>query len=94
METNPADLATINAALSHSVQVAIESMAHPDPKFRRGVDFALLDRAAAAVERLAGTIGPDTAVPGRPWDTPAGLRAALRDVLANAEPYRPKARRA
>lgn len=94
MTPDTADLATINAALSLSTQQCIESMEHPDPKRRRGIDFGLLDRAAAITERLVKDLGPDARVPGRPYDTPEGLRLTVRDLLALAEPYRPKARRA
>jgi hypothetical protein len=69
-------------------------MSDPDPKRRRGVDFALLDRALAATERMVEELGPDAPVPGRPHDSPAGLRQHVREVLASAEVYRPKARRA
>jgi len=94
---NGDDLATINAALSPAMQGCIGSMESADLRQRRGIDFDLLARAEAAAGRLVATHGADNplAIPGTLAGlTPAGLLAQVRDVAAQAEPHRPKARRA
>jgi hypothetical protein len=91
------DLAAINAVLSGAMQDNIALADHADPKVRRGIDFDLLARAEAAAQRLVEANGPDRplGIPGTlAGVTPAFLLAQVRSVAAQAEPHRPKARRA
>lgn len=88
-----ADLAAVNAALSPSTQYCIESMTHPDPKQRRGIDFDAIDKGMAAAERLVASQGPDTILGAMQGNSPAGLLAYVRNIAEAAAPFRPKVRR-
>jgi hypothetical protein len=88
-------MATIHAVITApSMSACIASMEHPDPNMRRVPDFAAIEAAIKAAERLVETLGPDTVVPGSHGRTARGLLIEVQDVAAAAEPYRPKARRA
>ena len=92
---DPSDLSVVNNVCnSMSIHLCIESQEHPDPKRRRAIDFAAIDAAVAAAERMVKTLGPDTLVPGSRGNTAKGLLIHVQGVAALAAPYRTKARRA
>lgn len=100
-DNNSGDLAAVNGICnSLSVRQCIESQTHPDLKRRRGIDFAAIDGAIAAAERLVAAHGPDVPLPfGGAYRgaTPAGLLIHVKGIAELAAPYRPakaEARRA
>lgn len=89
----PADLALINNVLGVSVQFDITSQNDPSPQRRRAIDFDAIDRALAVAEKWYAA-GNDQVVAGTQGQSARGILAHVRHVAAQAEPHRPKARRA
>jgi len=92
---NPTDATLVgNIVDAPSTLGCILSMDNPDPRNRRGIDFAAIDRAAAITAQWVKEAGPDAVVEGFAGRTTSGLHTAVRHVQEAAEPHRPKVRRA
>lgn len=90
---DPADLALINNVLGVSTQFDISSQNDPHPQMRRSIDFGAIDRGMAVAEKWYAAAA-DGIVAGTNGYSAQGILAHVRYVAQQAEPYRPKVKRA